>query len=157
MNHVVERRLSLWPNAQTRAEAAKLLYVEKWDLGKVLALYPNEVVAEDRGVTRGAARRAIWAHYSLLQEAVGKPSVDPHDVAAVERLVQSEGVEVARCRTGSHLGQYNTFPNLAWYERQAPASWLIEGQADVRREREQAVLRTATCPQCYCVHAGECF
>lgn len=123
MNRVVERRLALWPNAQTRAEAAHLLYVKGWELGRVLALYPDEVVTKDRGVVRGAARRAIWAHYSLLQEAVGEPDVDPTNTAEVERIVRTKGVEVARCRTGSHLKQYDNFPNLAWYERQAPASW----------------------------------
>ncbi|MBX7451914.1 hypothetical protein GR927_28325 [Mycolicibacterium sp. 3033] len=93
MNQVVERRLALWPNAQTRAEAADLLYNKRWELGKVLALYPDEVVSEDRGVVRGAARRAIWAHYALLQEAVGEPDIEPSDTAEVERVGQDE-----RCR-----------------------------------------------------------
>ncbi|CPR10432.1 hypothetical protein BN971_01852 [Mycobacterium bohemicum DSM 44277] len=157
MNPVVERRLSLWPNAKTRAEAAQLLYVKGWTLGRVLALYPDGVVSEDRGVKRGAARRAIWAHYALLQEAVGEPDIDPSDAAAVERVVRTKGVEVARCRAGSHLGEeYNTFPDLAWYERQAPPSWPIEADDDGRREREQADIRSAMCPECFCVHAGEC-
>lgn len=101
VNQVVERRLALWPNAQTRAEAAELLYVKGWELGRVLALYSDEVVSEDRGVLRGAARRAIWAHYSLLQEAVGEPDIDPRDFAEVERVIRTNGVEVARCRAGS--------------------------------------------------------
>jgi hypothetical protein len=129
MNRVVERRLSLWPNKQTRAEAARLL-AGGMELGEVLARYPNEVVIVDRGKRRGAARRAIWAHYSLLQEAVGEPDVDPEDRAAVERVVHEEGAEVARCRTGSHLSKYQDdlpelkrFPPLAWYASQAPSGW----------------------------------
>jgi hypothetical protein len=113
VNPVVVRRLALWPNAQTRAEAAQLLYVVGWELGRVLAKYPDEVVSQDRGVSRGAARRAIWAHYSLLQEAVGEPDIDPRDFAEVERVVRTQGVQVARCRTGSHLAEYDTFPDLA--------------------------------------------
>lgn len=155
-NRVVERRLALWPNAKTRAEAADLLFVKGWELGRVLALYPDEVVSEDRGVARGAARRAIWAHYSLLQEAVGEPDIDPSDAAEVERLVRTKGIEVARCRTGSHLPEHDTFPDLAWYERQAPPSWPVEGDDEGHAERERAAIRSAMCPTCYCVHVGEC-
>ncbi len=72
------------------------------------------MVTEDRGVSRGAARRAIWAHHSLLQEAVGDPDIDPNDIAEVERVVRTKGAEVARCRTGSHLPEYDAFPDLAW-------------------------------------------
>lgn len=129
MNRVVERRLSLWPNRETRAEAARLL-AGGMELGDVLARYPNEVIAVDRGRRRGAARRAIWAHYALLQEAAGDPDIDPEDRAAVERVVREEGAEVARCRTGSHLSKYQEdipelwrFPALTWYGRQAPSSW----------------------------------
>lgn len=156
MNPVVARRLSLWPNAKTRAEAAELFYVKGWGLGKVLALYPDEVVGQDRGVSRGAARRAIWAHYSLLQEAVGEPDIDPGDSAEVERVIRTKGIEVARCRTGSHLPEHDTFPDLAWYEGQAPPSWPIHADDGGSREREQAALRSAMCPDCFCVHAGEC-
>lgn len=156
MNRVVERRLALWPNPQTRAAAADLLYNKGWELGRVLALYPDEVVSKDRGVVRGAARRAIWAHYSLLQEAVGEPDIDPSDTAEVERVIRTKGVEVARCRTGSHLPEYDTFPDLAWYERQAPPSWPIGGEDDGRAVREQAALRSAMCPKCFCIHAGDC-
>ncbi|PRC45237.1 hypothetical protein C6A85_96180 [Mycobacterium sp. ITM-2017-0098] len=148
--------MALWPNAQTRAEAAALLYNKGWELGRVLARYADEVVSEDRGVVRGAARRAIWAHYSLLQEAAGEPDIDPSDTTEVERLIRTKGIEVARCRTGSHLPEYDTFPDLAWYERQAPPSWPIEGDDDGHVEREQAAIRTAMCPECYCIHAGEC-
>ena len=129
MNRVVERRLALWPNEQTRAEAARLL-AGGMELGEVLARYPNEVIAVDRGKRRGAARRAIWAHYALIQEAVGEPDVDPEDRSAVERVVREDGAEVARCRTGSSLKMYEyefpdlkRWPDLTWYRRQAPLSW----------------------------------
>lgn len=129
MNRVVERRLALWPNGQTRAEAARLLR-GGMQLGEVLARYPDEVIVVDRGKRRGAVRRAIWAHYSLLQEAVGEPDIDPEDRAAVEHVVREQGAEVARCRTGSHLSKYEQdipelrrFPDLAWYASQAPSSW----------------------------------
>lgn len=163
MNRVVERRLALWPDTQTRAEAARLFYVEGWELGKVLALYPNEVITSDRGVSRGAARRAIWAHYAVIQEAVGEPDVDPDDRAAVERLIREEGVEVARCRTGSSLDKYkddfrelDRRPDTDWYERQAPPSWPVDVDAEGRGQREQAAIRGAMCPECFCIHAGEC-
>jgi hypothetical protein len=129
MNRVVERRLALWPNKQTRAEAARLL-AGGMELGEVLARYPNEVIAVDRGKRRGAARRAIWAHYALLQEAAGEPDIGPGDRAAVERVVREEGADVARCRTGNALKMYeddfpdlNRWPDLTWYRRQAPSSW----------------------------------
>ncbi|BBZ03546.1 hypothetical protein MCHIJ_29830 [Mycolicibacterium chitae] len=100
------------------------------ELGEVLARYPDEVIAVDRGKRRGAARRAIWAHYALLQETAGEPDIDPGDRTAVERVVRDEGAEVARCRTGSPLKMYEDaipdlrrWPDLAWYLRQAPASW----------------------------------
>lgn len=111
MNNIVERRLALWPNAKTRAEAAQLLYVKGWELGRVLALYPDEVVSEDRGVSRGAARRAIWAHYSLLQEAVGEPDI----VRCGLPLTRSLGTGQV---TGSHRSSERPPEPLA----EAPAS-----------------------------------
>jgi hypothetical protein len=129
VNRVVERRLAYWPNKETRREAARL-FVDGMELGEVLARYPDEVPAVFRGTRRGAARRAIWAHYSLLQEAVGEPDIDPEDRAAVERVVREEGAEVARCRTGSSLSKYEKdfpelkqWPRLVWYASQAPSSW----------------------------------
>jgi hypothetical protein len=124
MNRVVERRLAYWPNKQTRAEAARL-FAGGMELGEVLARYPNEVISQYRGEPRrGAARRAIWAHYALIQEAVGEPDIDPKDRAAVERVVREEGIEVARCRTGASLTDVsNEWPGLAWYASQAPSSW----------------------------------
>src|SRR5262249_10145088 len=129
MNRVAERRLTLWPNQQTRAEAARLL-AEGMALSEVLARYPNEVIAVDRGKRRGAARRAICGHYALLQEAAGEPDIDPLDRVAVERLIRDEGIEVARCRTGDSLKRYEDeipdlrrWPALSWYASQAPDSW----------------------------------
>jgi hypothetical protein len=131
MNHV-ERRLAYWPNKETRAEAARL-FAEGMELRKVLERYPDEVVSVNLGKRRGAARRAIWAHYALLQEAVGEPDVNPEDRAAVERVIRDEGVEVARCRTGSSLSKYEDlpdikrWPDLKWYASQATSSWPRRG------------------------------
>jgi hypothetical protein len=99
-------------------------------LKEVLERYPNEVIAVSGGKPRGAARRAIYAHYALLQETVGKPDTDPDDRIAVERLIREEGPEIAMCRTGSALTKYKAdfpemdrFPALAWWASQAPSNW----------------------------------
>jgi hypothetical protein len=164
MNHVANR-LAYWPNATTRAEAARLFYVEGMSLAMVLARYPDEVVTARNGVLRGAARRAIWAHYALVQEAVGEPDINPEDHAAIALLVSESTVPtgciryaVAECRTGSHLGEYNTaVPDLGWYRKQAPSSWPVDAPDDEERaERELAKLRSDRCPNCFEVHAGEC-
>ena len=67
----VERRLGFWLNKQTRAEGARLLVTDGKELGEVLQQYPNEVPYMFRGKPSRADRRAIRAHYSLLQQAVG--------------------------------------------------------------------------------------
>jgi hypothetical protein len=77
---------------------------------------------------------AIWALYSLLQEDVGEPDIDPTDSAEVERVVRMQGVEVVRCRTGSQPPEYDTIPDPGWYERQAPPSWPVEADDDGRGE-----------------------
>lgn len=130
MSSVLERRRALWPNPLTRAEAARL-YAEGMELKAVLERFPNEVISVSGDKSRGAARRAIYAHYALLQESVGEPDIDPDDRAAVERVIRAEGPEIAMCRTGSALTKYkadfpaemNRFPNLAWWASQAPSSW----------------------------------
>jgi len=129
MTTVLERRRAFWPDTTTRAEAARL-YADGMELREVLARFPNEVVKVSEGKPRGAARRAIYARWALLQERVGEPDTDPDDRVAVERLIRDEGHEVAQCRTGSALTRYkadfpemNRFPPLAWYAEQAPASW----------------------------------
>ena len=131
VNRVGARRLAYWPNEQTRAEAARLLFEEKMTLAKVLDRYPDGVISKYKNEpTRGAARRAIWAHYALIQQHVGEPDIDPNDRAAVERVVREDGIEVARCRTGNSLNRYKEvipdlgkWPGLSWYARQAPPSW----------------------------------
>ena len=97
---------------------------------EVLERYPNEVISVSGGKRRGAARRAIYAHWALLQEKVGEPDIDPDDRAAVERVIREEGPEIAQCRTGSALTKYKIdfpemerFPALAWWASQAPSSW----------------------------------
>jgi hypothetical protein len=129
MSFVLERRRAFWPNPQTRAEAARL-YAEGMELREVLERYPNEVISVSGGKPRGAARRAIYAHWALLQENVGEPDIDPDDRVAVERVIREEGPEIAQCRTGSALTKYKAdfpemdrFPALAWWASQAPSSW----------------------------------
>jgi hypothetical protein len=129
MSAVLRRRRALWPNPQTRAEAARL-YAQGMELREVLERYPNEVISVSGGKRRGAARRAIYAHWALLQERVGEPDLDPADRAAVERVIREEGHEIAMCRAGSALTRYTAdfpemdrFPDLAWWASQAPASW----------------------------------
>ena len=163
---LVEKRLGYWPNAVTRAEAARL-FAGGMSLARVLARYPDEVVSVRDGATveRGAARRAIWAHYALVQEAVGEPDMDPNDHAAIERLVSESTVPegciryaVAECRTGAHLRQYNIQPpNLDWYRKQAPASWPVDTPDDVeRRARERGELYASLCPIHFCPPPCEC-
>jgi hypothetical protein len=133
MSSVVERRRAVWPNPKTRAEAARL-YAGGMELRDVLERYPNEVVSDFGGKPRGAARRAIYAHYALLQESIGEPDIDPDDRVAVERVIREEGPEIASCRTGSALSKYkadfpdvmNRFPNLKWWASQAPPNWPRE-------------------------------
>ena len=100
------------------------------ELRDVLERYPNEVIRVSRGKARGAARRAIYAHWALLQESVGEPDIDPDDRAAVERVIRDEGHEIAQCRTGSALTKYRAdfpemdrFPSFAWWASQAPSTW----------------------------------
>ena len=129
MSGVYERRLAHWPNPQTRAEAARL-YDEGMELRDVLERYPDEVISVSGGKPRGAARRAIHAHWALLQEKQGEPDIDPDDRAAVEEVIRKEGTQVALCRTGSALTKYRDsfsdlrkFPDLAKWASQAPSSW----------------------------------
>lgn len=129
MSIVSDRRRAFWPNTQTRAEAARL-YAEGMELRGVLERYPNEVISVSGGKSRGAARRAIYAHWALLQESVGEPDIDPNDRVAVERVIREEGYEIAQCRTGTALTNYKAdfpemdrWPALAWWANQAPSSW----------------------------------
>jgi hypothetical protein len=129
MGFVLERRRAKWPNPQTRAEAARL-YDEGMPLRDVLERYPDEVISVSGGKRRGAARRAIYAHWALRQESVGEPDIDPDDRAAVERVIREQGMEIAQCRTGSALTKYladfpemDRFPNLRFWASQAPVSW----------------------------------
>jgi hypothetical protein len=157
MNRVVERRLAYWPDPQTRAEAARLFVVEGWGLARVLARYPGEVIDKYKDEPRrGAARRAIWAHYALIQEAVGEPDVDPDDEDAIREIIRTKDRIWAECRTGSGLTKHpGPFPPLDWYERQAPPSWPTEGE-DRSGRRERGAERSAVCPKCFLIHAGEC-
>ncbi|GAB1816713.1 hypothetical protein [Mycobacterium sp. MUNTM1] len=129
MSTVLERRLAKWPDPQTRAQAAAL-YAQGMELRAVLQGYPNEVISVSGGKTLGAARRAIYAYYALLQEITGESDTDPDDRLAVEQLIREQGLAIAMCRTGSALSKYKAdfpeidrFPDLAWWASQTPSSW----------------------------------
>jgi hypothetical protein len=94
-------------------------------LAEVLRRYPGAVRNEYRGKPVRPFRRAIHAHYALLQELHGEPDVDPADSATAEQIISEEGIEWARVRTGSGLTtKYrNDWPNLGWYGSQAPDRW----------------------------------
>jgi hypothetical protein len=92
VNFVVARRLEKWPDGESRAEAARMLG-DGVPLTDVLRRYPECVpnVARDKPVE--PARRAIYAHYALLQELQGTPDVDPKDSATVEEIIRKQGIE----------------------------------------------------------------
>lgn len=136
MNIVVARRLEKWPDGESRAEAARILG-EGTPLAEVLRRYPEAVPNEHRGKPVAPARRAIYAHYALLQELQGEPDVDPADSAAIGQIIRSEGIEWARARTGSALTRYrNDWPNLRWYGSQAPERWTTEYEGLLRAGQE---------------------
>jgi hypothetical protein len=90
LNFVVERRLAKWPDVDSRADAARML-AEGASLTEVLHRYPHGVPKECRGKPVEPARRAIHAHYALLQELQGEPDADPADSVTVERIIRTEG------------------------------------------------------------------
>jgi hypothetical protein len=110
-------------------------------LAEVLRRYPDEVLSEfPRGRFQGQPvrldRRAIKAHYALLQELQGAPDVDPADSATVEQIISNQGVEWARVRTGSALNRYrNVWPDLSWSRSQAPERWTTEYEGLLRAGR----------------------
>ncbi|MDZ7882568.1 MAG: hypothetical protein U5N53_06490 [Mycobacterium sp.] len=129
MNFVVARRLEKWPNAESRAEAAQM-YNSGASLAEILRRYPDGVPNRWKDKPVEPARRAIYAHYALLQEIQGEPDVDPADAATVEKIICDEGIALACTRTGSALTRYrNEWPPLSWYRKQAPESWTTEHTA----------------------------
>lgn len=129
MNFVVARRLEKWPNAESRTEAAQM-FDSGSSLAEVLRRYPDAVPNRWKGKPVEPARRAIYAHYALLQEIQGEPDVDAADAAKVEAIIQAEGIARACTRTGSALTRYrNEWPPLNWYRDQAPESWVREYEA----------------------------
>ncbi|SIN36545.1 hypothetical protein [Mycobacteroides abscessus] len=132
MNFVVARRLEKWPNAHSRAEAARMLDSGA-SLAEVLRRYPDAVPNRWKGKPVEPARRVIYAYYELLQEVQGEPDVDPADAAKVETIMRDEGIALACIRTGSALTRYrNEWPPLRWYRDQAPESWTSEYEALLR-------------------------
>lgn len=170
MNRIVERRLALWPDDLTRAEAARLLTVEKWDLGRVLRKFnvtgqPDAVVlvdpTKDDGIERGRARRALYAAWALIQEAVGEPDIDRDDTDAIARVVAEHdsvwGPIYAGCRTGAALNELNEQrPDEKWWAAHAPEHWPDHAVDRVGALREKAEIRSQTCSNCFQIHAGEC-
>jgi hypothetical protein len=135
VNFVVTRRLEKWPNGKTRAKGARML-AGGASLAEVVRRYPEAVVDEYRGKPVAPARRAIYAHYALLQELQGEPDVDPADRATVEQIISTQGIEWARARTGSALTMYrNVWPDLRWYHSQAPHRWTAEYEGRQRARR----------------------
>jgi hypothetical protein len=106
-------------------------------LAVILRRYPDGPIATRSGKPILPERRAIHAHYALLQELQGEPDTDPDNAAVVERIIREEGLERARVRTGSALTSYrNEWPDLAWYRSQAPAGWFRIYDDLRRRKRD---------------------
>jgi hypothetical protein len=136
LNAVIARRLERWPDRESRAAAAQM-FAEGTALGEILRRYPEAVPSRYRGKPVQPARRAIYAHYALLQEIQGEPDVNPADRATVEQVISEQGIEWARARTGSALTKYrNDWPNLSWYRSQAPERWTVEYEKLLREKRD---------------------
>jgi hypothetical protein len=132
LNFVVARRLEKWPHAESRSEAARML-AEGAALAEVLRRYPDAVPNAHRGKPVEPARRAIYAHYALLQELQGEPDIDPAEGATVEKVIRNQGIEWACVGTGSALTRYrNDWPDLRWYRSQAPDCWTTEYEGLLR-------------------------
>jgi hypothetical protein len=113
------------------------MFAEGTALGEILRRYPEAVPSRYRGKPVQPARRAIYAHYALLQEIQGEPDVNPADRATVEQVISEQGIEWARARTGSALTKYrNDWPNLSWYRSQAPERWTVEYEKLLREKRD---------------------
>jgi hypothetical protein len=100
---VAQRRLRLWPDAETRLEAASR-FVAGEPLDDIVASYPNgPVTCKDDGSPASARRRRIYAEYAIKQEAVRAGFVqplDPDDTGAIRKAYESDGMAWAECRTG---------------------------------------------------------
>jgi hypothetical protein len=128
VERVVRRRLTLWPDPQSRSAAARM-YADGASLAEVLLEYPDGPIARrpEDGEPARPDRRAIYAHWALLQEIQGEPDTDPNDSVAVKRLIAEKGYEQAAVQTGSALAKYGgKRPNLRWYREQAPPEWQDE-------------------------------
>jgi hypothetical protein len=88
VERVVRRRLALWPDRESRVAAARM-YDDGAPLGEVLRRYPDGPVSRrpEDGQPARPERRAIYAHWALLQETQGQPDTDPDDAAAVKRII----------------------------------------------------------------------
>jgi hypothetical protein len=125
VERVVRRRLALWRDRESRAAAARM-YDEGASRPEVLRRYPNGPAARrpEDGQPARPDRRAIYAHWALLQEIQGQPDTDPGDAVAVRRIIAAEGRERAAVRTGSALTRYGeaSWPNLGGTAAKRPRS-----------------------------------
>jgi hypothetical protein len=100
---VAQRRLGLWPNAETRLAAANRLVAGE-SLDKILSDYPDGPVKKmDDGSPASPRRRRIYAEYAIKQEAVRAglvEPIDPDNTGAIRRAYQADGMAWAECRTG---------------------------------------------------------
>jgi hypothetical protein len=135
VERVVRRRLALWPDRESRVAAARM-YDDGAPLGEVLRRYPDGPVSRrpEDGQPARPERRAIYAHWALLQETQGQPDTDPDDAAAVKRIIAADGREEAAVRTGSALTKYGRvgWPNLKRFRSQAPEQWQREYERAMR-------------------------
>jgi hypothetical protein len=100
---VARRRLSLWPNTDSRRVAARRL-VGGEPLNEILADYADDPVrTKDDGSPAPAPRRWIYGEYAIKQEAVRAglvDPIDPDDIGAMRRAVAPDGMAWVECRTG---------------------------------------------------------
>jgi hypothetical protein len=98
-----QRRLRLWPDAETRLAAAKRL-VAGDPLLAILADYPDgPVTKKDDGSPATSHRRLLYAEYALKQQAVRAGLVEPispDNIGAIRKAHGSQGMAWAECRTG---------------------------------------------------------
>jgi hypothetical protein len=138
-------------------EEAKRLAVEVKAHDEVVLVDPTK----SDGIERGKARRAQWAAWALIQEAVGEPDIDRGDADAIARVVDRYGPVwgpiYAGCHTGTSLDEYNDqHPDERWWASHAPEHWPDHAVDRAGALRDKAKIRSQVCPDCGYIHAGEC-
>jgi len=104
---IAQRRLRLWPDAETRVAAARRR-VAGDPLRDILASYPDgPVPKKDDGSRATEACQRVYAEYAIKQEAVRAGLVDPispDNAGAIRRAHATEGMAWVACRTGLSRG-----------------------------------------------------